>query len=708
MRKADINKNTYVGGKVHRLRSFKHSPIGSISYKVFKTMMVIVLVNAFAAFGVFLYFLFSIKENTVAYDMKAAKLNLTSFIYVKDEKGDFKEYDRVYDIENRVWVDFQNIPQNMTNAIIAIEDKRFFDHHGVDWKRTTSAALNLISGRSNYGGSTLTQQLVKNLTEENEPSITRKVKEIFRATSFEREYSKDEILEAYLNVVNFGSGCRGVQSAAQRYFNKKIQECSVAECATIAGITQNPTAFNPFFHPEANRKRRETVINEMFEQGKISKSEFDEAMKESSKMQFTSVVSDDENISVPVRNWYVEAMFCDIINDLSLKYKISKDTASEMLFTQGLQIYSAMDEKAQNAAESVISDGSLMPPDKKIEVGYVMMDFDGRVLASIGSREKKTGNLWFDRANKARRQPGSAIKPIAVYAPAIDLGLYNYSSIIPDQPIPNFYGEGKPGPNNWYGGYKGDVTLQWAVQQSANAPAAQVLSRLTCAKSYDFLTKRLGFHSIGDEDKFNMSGLAMGGFTHGVTVKEMTAAFQIFGNGGIYNKPFTYFYVKDRNGNTILDNTNQIGSRAIKEETATIVNRLLRAVVTQGTGKGADIANFEVVGKTGSTNDDKDSWFIGETPIAVAGIWTGYDSPRRLPNIGFSKRVWKAIMEKYVAGKESKAYNFSKNVKPTVYCEETGMQAVPGVCPECTQGYFSLPNEPKICTKHTGIANFSD
>ena len=534
------------------------------------------------------------------------------------------------------------------------------------------------------------------------------MKEIFRATSFEKEYSKDEILEAYLNVVNFGSGCRGVQSAAQRYFNKKIQECSVAECATIAGITQNPTAFNPFFHPEANKKRRETVINEMFEQGKITKTEFDAAMKESSEMQFASAASDDEDTAVPVRNWYVEAMFCDIINDLSLKYKISKDTASEMLFTQGFQIYSAMDEKAQNAAESVISDGSLMPPDKKIEVGYVMMDFNGRVLASVGSREKKTGNLWFDRANKARRQPGSAIKPIAVYAPAIDLGLCNYSSIIPDQPIPNFYGDGKPGPNNWYGGYKGDVTLQWAVQQSANAPAAQVLSRLTCAKSYDFLTKKLGFHSIGDEDKFNMSGLAMGGFTHGVTVKEMTAAFQIFGNGGIYNKPFTYFYVKDRNGNTILDNTNQIGSRAIKEETATIVNRLLRTVVTQGTGKGADIENFEVVGKTGSTNDDKDSWFIGETPVAVAGIWTGYDSPRKLPNIGFSKRMWKAIMEKYVAGKESKAYNLSENVKQIGYCGETGMQAVPGVCPECIQGYFSLSNEPKICTKHTGFENFSN
>lgn len=680
----------------------------SVYLKVLKTIGIIFFINIFVAAGVFTYFLFSIKENTAAYDMRASKLNLTSFIYVKDENGNFKEYERVYDIENRVWVNFNEIPKNMKNAIIAIEDKRFFDHRGVDWKRTSSAAVNLLIGRRSYGGSTLTQQLVKNLTEENEPSITRKVKEIFRATSFEREYSKDEILEAYLNVVNFGSGCRGVQSAANRYFNKKIQDCSVAECATIAGITQNPTAFNPFFHPEANRKRRETVISEMFSQGKISKTEFDEAMRESESMKFKRNDSEDEDSSVPVRNWYVEAMFNDIINDLSAKYKIGKDTASEMLFTQGLQIYSAMDEKAQNIAESVISDGSLMPPDKKIEVGYTMMGFDGRILASVGSREKKTGNLWFDRANNARRQPGSSIKPIAVYAPAIDLGICNYSSIIPDQPIDNFYGAGKPGPNNWYGGYKGNVTLQWAIQQSANAPAAQVLSRLTCAKSYDFLTKKLGFQSIGDEDRFNMSGLAMGGFTHGVTVKEMTAAFQIFGNGGIYNKPFTYFYVKDRNGNTILDNTNKIGTRAISEDTATIMNRLLREVVTQGTGKGVDIAGFEVVGKTGSTNDDKDSWFVGETPLAVAGIWTGYDSPRRLPNISFSKKIWKTIMEKYVSGKAPASYKLSEKVQTAAYCAETGMIAVPGVCPSCVQGYFKSSDVPKMCTRHTGIESIEN
>lgn len=709
MKKSDINKNTHSSSVNQYMKNFKCSSVYFTSWKVCKTIGIIFLINALVAVGVFVYFLFSIKESTVAYDIKTAKLNLTSFIYVKDENGEFKEYDRVYDVENRVWVDFQDIPQNMINAIIAIEDKRFYDHHGVDWKRTLSAALNLVGGKSSYGGSTLTQQLIKNVTGENEPSITRKVKECIRATNCERDCSKDEIIESYLNVVNFSSGCRGVQSAAKMYFNKTIQECSVAECATIAGITQNPTAFNPFFHPEANRKRRETVINEMFNQGKISKPEFDEAMIESASMKFKKLDLDDEiDTSIPVRNWYVEAMFGDIINDLSLKYKISKDTASEMLFTQGLQIYSAMDQKAQNVAESVISNGSLMSSDKKVEVGYVMMDFNGRVLASVGSREKKSGNLWFDRANKARRQPGSTIKPIAVYAPAIDLGLYNYSSIIPDQPIPNFYGEGKPGPNNWYGDYKGDVTLQWAIQQSANAPAAQVLSKLTCAKSYDFLTKKLGFHSIGDEDRYNMSGFAMGGFTHGVTVKEMAAAFQVFGNGGIYNKPFTYFYVKDRNGNMLLDNTNQIGSRAISEETATIMNRLLREVVTKGTGKGADIQGFEVVGKTGSTNDGKDSWFVGETPLAVAAVWTGYDLPRRLLNMSFSKGIWKTIMEKYVEGKKSETYKFNENVKSVVYCGETGMQAVPGVCPNCIQGYFASSYMPKLCTKHTGLADLSD
>lgn len=697
MRKTDISRYNLSSKELKKLQGER-----SLLSKGLITAGFILLVNVIIFAMIFMGYIISVADDRVEYDVRANKLQLTSMIYVMDENGKMKEYNKAFSSENRIWVDFNEMPQCMKDAIIAIEDKRFYEHCGVDWIRTGGAVFNLAIGKGSYGGSTLTQQLIKNLTEENEVSITRKVKEIFRAINFEKDFSKDEILEAYLNVVNFGNGCRGVQAAANTYFDKDIKSCSIAQCAAIAGITQNPAAYNPLIHPENNQERRETVLYEMFSQGKITQQEYDDAMAESKNMTFSkNHNSNAEAANVPVRNWYTEALFKDIIEDLMAKYKVSKATAQDILFKQGLKIYCAVDEKAQAAAEAVVATDSLMPKDKNLELGYMMMDYDGRVLASIGSRSKKTGNMLFDRANFARRQAGSSIKPISVYAPAIDIGLYNYASTVKDEPLPNFYGNGKPGPNNWYKSYKGQVPLVWAIQQSANAPAAQVLQELTYQKSYDFLTKKLGFKNLDAEDRTSGGALALGGLHGGITVREMTAAFQIFGNGGMYNKPYTYFYVLDRNGKVLLDNRDKIGTRAISSQTATIMNRLLRQVIVAGTGKGADIENWEVVGKTGTTNDDKDSWFIGLTPQAVAGIWTGYDSPKRIRETAYAKRIWKEIMVRYLSGKTPKPYAFDSNVKECQYCLESGEIANPGACHSTATGYFANNSMPKNCSKHT-------
>lgn len=700
MRKTDISKYKLSSKELKRLSGEK-----TLLAKGLLTVIIILFVNMIIFTTIFMGYIVSVVNDRVEYDVRANKLQLTSMIYTMDENGNMREYDKAFNSENRIWVDFNEMPQCMKDAIIAIEDKRFYEHCGVDWIRTGGAVFNLAIGKGSYGGSTLTQQLIKNLTEENEVSITRKIKEIFRAINFEKDFSKDEILEAYLNVVNFGNGCRGVQAAANAYFDKDIKACSIAQCAAIAGITQNPAAYNPLVHPENNQERREIVLYEMLSQGKITDQEYNEAMTESNNMTFSQGHNAGvEAANVPIRNWYTEALFKDIIEDLTAKYKVSKSTAQDILFKQGLKIYCAVDEKAQLAAESVVSTDSLMPKDKNLELGYIMMDYDGRILASIGSRSKKTGNMLFDRANFARRQAGSSIKPISVYAPAIDIGLYNYASTVKDQPLPNFYGNGKPGPNNWYKSYKGQVSLVWAIQQSANAPAAQVLQELTYQKSYDFLTKKLGFKNLDAEDRTSGGALALGGLHGGVNVREMTAAFQIFGNGGVYNKPYTYFYVLDRNGKVILDNRDKIGIRAISSQTATIMNRLLRQVIVAGTGKGADIENWEVVGKTGTTNDDKDSWFIGLTPQAVAGIWTGYDSPKRIHETAYAKRIWKEIMARYLSGKTPKPYAFDPNVKECQYCLESGEIANSGACHSTATGYFANNNMPLNCSKHTSIS----
>lgn len=701
MRKKDISRYNLNSKDLRRLTGER-----SLLAKGLLTAGAILLINVTVFVLIFVGYIISVVNDRVEYDVRANKLQLTSIIYVMDENGKMKEYNKAYSAENRIWVDFNEMPKYMKDAIIAIEDKRFYAHHGVDWIRTVGAVCNLALGTGSYGGSTLTQQAIKNLTGENDVSITRKIKEIFRAINFEKEYSKDEILELYLNIVNFGNGCRGVQAAANTYFDKDIKNCSLAECAAIAGITQNPTKYNPLLYPENNQERRETVLSEMLDQGKIGQDEFDRAMEESRELVFSkSHKPESVAANVPIRNWYVEALFKDIVEDLMAKYKISRASAQDILFKQGLKIYCAVDEKAQSAAESVISTESLMPKDKNLELGYMMMNYDGRVLASVGSRSKKTGNMLFDRANSAKRQAGSCIKPISVYAPAIDMGLYNYGSVVKDEPLPNFYGRGKPGPNNWYKSYKGRVPLVWAIQQSANAPAAQTLQELTYQKSFDFLTQKLGFAHLDPEDRTSGGALALGGFHGGATVREMTAAFQIFGNGGMYNKPYTYFYVLDRNGKVLLDNRDNIGRRAISSQTATIMNRLLRQVIVAGTGRGADIENWEVVGKTGTTNDDKDSWFVGLTPEAVAGIWTGYDSPKRIRETAYAKRIWREIMVRFLEGKAAKTYNFDPNVRTCRYQLNSGEFAATDDGTATAIGYFANNDMPKGYVEYSNMPN---
>ena len=254
-------------------------------------------------------FVFNTITEDFLYNAKISSLNLSSTVYVTDENGVTKEYTKAYTNENRIWVDFKNIPKHMKDAMVAIEDKRFYSHSGIDFKRLFGAVFSILSRGRVFGGSTLTQQLIKNITGENEVSITRKFKEIIRALNFERKYSKDEILELYLNIVNFGSGCYGVQTAANLYFNKDISKCSIAECAAIAGITQNPCGYNPLANPKNNKERREIVINEMFSQGKITKNEYDKAMQESNNMVFKRKKSNKKQENVHIHDWYTEVVF---------------------------------------------------------------------------------------------------------------------------------------------------------------------------------------------------------------------------------------------------------------------------------------------------------------------------------------------------------------------------------------------------------------
>jgi penicillin-binding protein 1A len=711
MRKTDISQ--YAGGRnVGRKDvSTAKSVFKMILRGILTVLAVLAISGVIVSVSLFSY-IYSLKDESVDYDLHKLQLNYTSFIYVNgsgDDASNPVKYQSLYGGENRIWVDYDKIPQVMKDAIVAIEDKRFWEHKGVDWKRTFGAVVNLFSSfqsdGGSYGGSTITQQLIKNITGENEVSLTRKVKEIFRAINLEKKYSKEEILCAYLNVVNFGSGCNGVQTAANLYFGKNIQDCDIAQCAAIAGITQNPTAYSPLVHPEKNKERQQTVLTAMHDQGKITDGEYQTAMKESEHMQFIGKKTEDVVDENSIWNWYTETMFEDVKTSLMSTYSCSSDKAIDMIYHGGLKIYSAMDSDLQSIAENVFNDGKTFPAAyPNLQGGYVAMNYSGRVLAVVGARGKKERNRPFSMATAAKRQPGSAIKPLAVYGPAVNAGLINYSSLVDDEPVPNWK-NGKPGPANWDNKYHGLITVEKALEQSYNASSVQIDKLLTPNISFNFLRDKLDFTSLEPSDN-TLAAMAVGGMTQGITVREMTAGFQMFGNGGKYYKPYTFYYVQDHDGNVILDNRDEVPKQAISSAAATIVHKLLNNVMARGTGIAANISGWDVFGKTGTTNGNKDSWFVGGTSYAVAGVWTGYRTPKVLTRYEtpVAKAVWKNIMTQYLKGRDKKGFDLDSNVVPYKFCVESGLLANPGVCTNTKTGWYDKNNLPATCNLDHGTA----
>lgn len=721
MRKTDISKFTEDSPQDNVAIVEKSLPRRCISmvWKIFSTILLILIISiVVVGISVGIYLL-QLANQPTGIDLHASKLNLTSIIYVYDENNEPVEYDRLHSSENRIWVDLQDIPQSMLDAQVAIEDKRFYDHNGVDWTRTAGAVLSLAGGGDSYGGSTLTQQLIKNITNDNDVSITRKLNEIFRALNLEREYTKDEILEAYLNIVNYGAGCNGVQSAANLYFAKDIGDCSIAQCAAIAGITQNPSAYNPLEHPDANRERRETVLEAMYDQNMISKQEYEDALKESENMKFVGNYNnpmledeEEEDDDDEVMNWYIDSMLKDLKVDLAQALNISEESASSKIYTEGLKIYCAMDEDMQNYAEQYVLDLDT-PADPNLQTGVVMMDFNGRVIATVGSRDKKTQNLVWDRTVDSTLQPGSSIKPVIPYPMAIDEGKYNFSSYVKDEPIEKWAqdedGEWYSGPNNSDLTYHHDILLPEAIERSLNAAAVQTLNLIGTKNAYNQAINKMGFKNLSSEDATNLGALSIGGMNGGVTVREMVAAYAYMGNGGKYYSPYTYYYVTDQNDNIIIDNREGMFIQAYSEETATIMNRLLHYNIIYNDPNHtaaylAKIDNWDIIGKTGTTDYGLDHWFIGMSPYCVLGSWTGFDSPSAIQGNGYAERTFHDLMAYYLSGREYKEYELSENVHAVSYCTSTGKLAS-SYCFDTKMGYYTDDNMPEYCSGYHGYSS---
>ncbi len=654
-------------------------------------------------------------SNQIIDDIRNLEMNMTSVIYVKDKKNDkWKEYKRLHGTENRIWVSYTKIPDNLINAFVAIEDERFDTHYGVDWKRTVAAFVNSIPGINLYstkqGGSTITQQLIKNITSDNEDTATRKFREITRALLVEKNLSKQEILEAYLNTISLGSGICGVQVASNYYFNKDVSDLSLLECAAIAGITKNPSAYNPDLKPEGNKKRRKSVLKKMFELGYISEEEYLQNVDAELVIDKTQVNSYESEIN----DYFIDALIEEVSHDLAIKYNCSDKEASTMIYNGGYKIYSTMDPTVQKQMEKVYNNvpkyfslKSKLHPDTHVQSAMTILDYNGCVLGVVGGVGEKTQNRGLNRAFNSPRQPGSTMKPLGVYSQAIENKFITYSSIYEDKPIDNYYGDGKKGPKEWYGYYAGSMTVKSALERSANTIPCWILrDSLGVENSYNFLTEKLHLNHLTELDK-NISALALGGTHGGITTLESASAFAIFGNGGVYHEPKTYYKVENTKNEIILQNNDE-GEQVISPETATIMNHLLQNVVygSMGTAKAiSGYSKMKVYAKTGTSSDVNDLWLVGGTPYYIGSVWYGFDQNENMPNSNYAANVWNDIMSELHKNLEYKAFEDNTEVVKAYYCPESGLRSSTG-CTESLAGYYLPDTVPEYCkAEHTPLEN---
>ena len=651
--------------------------------------------------------------NDLVQNIENLEINMTSVIYVKNDKGEWEEYQRIHGEENRIWVELETIPKKLIDAFVAIEDQRFYTHNGVDWKRTLSAFINYLPFvklySSNQGGSTMTQQLIKNLTAEKETSAKRKIREIARALTIERKLEKDVILEAYLNTISLGNGICGVGVAANYYFNKDVSELNLSECAALAAITKNPSAYSPDSDPEENKERRQTVLNKMYELEMISEEEYDNFFDADIIIDKTQ----QTDYEVPVNSYFVDTLIDNVINDISERYGYSTDTASSMLYNGGLKIYATLDPDIQSAAEEVylnqkkyFAQRARKDKTKHLQSAMTIMDYQGHILGVVGGVGEKTVNRGLNRAIDSPRQPGSTMKPLGVYAPAIDKGFATSTSVIVDEPLEKYYADGKKGPKEWYGYYAGPMTISKALERSANTIPCHILKEMGIETSYNFLTQSLNFKHLTDVDK-NLASLALGGCQYGITTTESASAYAIFGNGGKYYKPVTYYKVEKATGEIVLT-ADMDGNQVISPATASIMNTLLQNVVYGSQGTGTSIRSYskmKVYAKTGTSSESNDLWMVAGTPYYVASVWCGFDRQEKINNAGAAAAVWKAVMSKVHKGLEVKEFEEYTDFIEAKYCKYTGLLKGKK-CYSTATGYYVPGIEVKTCDgKHTVMPN---
>lgn len=691
--------------------------------RVILVLTILIVLIGFIGAGAVVGIVASIIKDTEPIDASNIYDLLDESSFVLDSEGQVIE--KIQTEGYRDIIDYSRMPDHLVNAFIAIEDERFWDHNGLDIKRIFGAAWTNFRTGSKQGASTINQQLAKTLYLSLDQTYTRKIQDMYYGIQLDRQLSKQQILEAYLNTINLGSGAYGVQAAAQVYFSKDVEELTIAEAALIAGIARNPFRYPPMrtlekqhvdeekhvilddSHPlytivynDEFQGRQRLVLNNMKRLGMISEEEYNTALNE----DIRESLAPNRFTSEQTSSYFGDLVKDEVISALMNKGN-TREEANNMLYSGGLRIYSTLDSRMQKILDEeyenqnnfldpqgrplliVGEDGNVQPQSAMVIMDHVT----GEIRALIGGRGI-TGRKIYNRA-LSPRQPGSSIKPIAVYTPAIDLGL-TAATVFDD--VPAYFDRGNPSrvyPANYNRKFPGLSTMREAVQRSSNVVAMKAIHQLgnyndTAAFNimFDYMEK-MGITTVvrpenpyiapdGKKHMDSTYSTALGGMTHGVSPLEMTGAFSTLANQGVYTKPITFTEIRDKHGNLILENKPE-KQRVVSPEVAYVMTDMLKSAVTSGSGSRARLdsnnSQIPVAGKTGTTNNQKDAWFVGYTPYYVAATWIGYDTPDQLPQGSvMAAQVWSTIMKRIHEDHSPKNFPSADNLVRVSICTKSG------------------------------------
>ncbi|MBO5477489.1 MAG: penicillin-binding protein [Clostridia bacterium] len=669
-----------------------------IGWKIFRVILFVFLALGIIGAGIVLGVISGIVDDTESISLDELELlPQTSFVYDKDGK----EIASLYDTQNRIMVSYDEIPAHTVNAIVAIEDERFFTHKGIDIKRTAGAVATYIlnGGESDYGASTITQQLVKNITSDKERAWQRKIREWYRAISLEGKLEKSQIFESYVNTIYYGDGCYGIEVTSNHFFGKSVSELNIAESAAIAAMIQSPEVTNPYKSDEAKQKlleRKDVVLDKMFQLGHITEEQYVEA--KAYELVFTA-----KDITVDnTQTYFVDAVVEAVIADLMDQKNVSRGIAMKMLYTDGYKIYTTQDQSVQSAIDSAFQDESIFYVDwdgNRIQGSMVVMDHTtGEVRGLIGGAGEKDGALTLNRATQTYRQPGSCMKPFGAYGPAFEKGTLSPGAGLDDTQ----FSMGNWTPVNWYGYYRGYVSVRWAVMDSMNIPACRANMSVNDQDFAWNFAYNCGLTSLTEADK-SVTALALGGVTNGFTTLEVANAYATIANNGYHITPKLYTKVVDRNGEIVLDNTAIEPKQVMSDSTAFMLTSCLASVVDTpgGTAYNAVKINggsISCAGKTGNTDDDKDRWFCGFTPYYTIACWTGYDKAQPI-NRGYpydSTKLFNTVMNAICADKPAAGFSAAPaSVTRVELCQDSGKIA--------TEACISDPRGSRVASDYIAV-----